>query len=150
MMKVNKQTRRILYIITTLSWVTGVVYFILDQFVLIEGDFGPEKSPFQYPIIKLHGLTAFLLMINFGYFLSHHIKYTWRKKPRDKMGILLVSLDLSLIISGYLLYYIVTGDSRMLTAYLHTFIGIVYPIVLTIHIRKIVRERKKQKLQRAT
>ena len=50
--------RRLLYAVLTGSWLTGTTFFVLSRFVEIEGEFGPEKHPWQSPILAAHGAFA--------------------------------------------------------------------------------------------
>ena len=62
-MKIAKPYRIALYIIIGLSWVTGSAFFIFNNFIMVESDFGPAKHPLQFQVIKIHGLSASLVLM---------------------------------------------------------------------------------------
>ena len=50
--KIEIPHRTWLSIIFTLAWCSGVVFFILKTWFMVEGDFGPENHPYQFfPIV---------------------------------------------------------------------------------------------------
>ena len=51
--------RWFLYTITAASWLTGLMFFVLSRWFMVEGEFGPEKHPWQFPILMAHGASAF-------------------------------------------------------------------------------------------
>tara|TARA_B110000503_G_scaffold126804_1_gene195825 strand:- start:451 stop:690 length:240 start_codon:yes stop_codon:yes gene_type:complete len=65
--------KKLFYLILATSSITGLAFFILNNFVNITGEFGLEKHPVQYPILKIHGAPSFLIVVVFGYFLSAHV-----------------------------------------------------------------------------
>ena len=133
-MRVPKPLQYALFCTLGTSWVTGLTYFILRDFFQIEGAFGPEKHPFQMPALTIHGAAAFLMMMWFGAFLAAHLPYTWKSKRSRYFGIGLISLIGTLVISGYLLYYIPGEDARVIVGYTHLVVGACLPIILATHI----------------
>lgn len=126
--------RLIILVILILTWVSGIWWFILEHWFVREGDFGIEKHPHQFFVLKLHAAVAFLIVIFFGYFLSDHVRYSWRRDPKRKLGIILLFINISLILTAYMLYYVSNDNLRINTSYIHTGIGIIYPIILATHI----------------
>jgi hypothetical protein len=141
-LKIPVLYRRVLYVTLTASWVTGVVFFVLRDFITVEGDFGPERHPFQYPTLMIHGLAAFFMIIGFGGLLFAHIPYSWRSKRERLWGITLISAVAFQIISAYLLYYMDGELSREIVGYLHLAVGTLLPALLATHIISGVRSRK--------
>lgn len=126
------------FLILAVSWVTGLTFFFFNNFILVEGEFGPEKHPLQYPILKIHGASSFAIMVAFGYFLSSHVKKNWKKKgPKPILGVALVVMPILSMITAYCLYYISSDDSRQVVSYIHSFIGLCLPFVLLRHISHV-------------
>ena len=73
------------------SWISGLTFFILNKWITIEGDFGPEKHPWQFPTLQIHGAAAFLMMISFGYILGAHVPPSWKPKRMRKFGISIIA-----------------------------------------------------------
>lgn len=98
-------------------------------------EFGIAKNPLQFPLLKIHGASAFLVMIIFGYFLADHVQKKWHtKKPKAKTGIAMLITVSVMIISAYLLYYLPGGLVRQIDIYIHLFAGFFLPIILFTHI----------------
>lgn len=140
--------KNIFFIILATSWCSGVTFFILDNLFEITGEFGVEKHPFQYPLIKIHSAAAFLMMISYGYFLGAHARVNWKMKPRLISGVIVAIMPFLLAISGYLLYYIASDISRKIIGYFHFAIGFILPLILIIHIVKAVNKKKAGRIKR--
>ncbi|OUR71845.1 hypothetical protein A9Q78_08495 [Methylophaga sp. 41_12_T18] len=137
--------RRTLYALFTVSWVTGTAFFSLSRWFMVEGDFGPEKHPWQFPVLMAHGASAFLVMFFFGFIMASHVPITWKLKQIRTIGIILVSCVAFQMLSAYLLYYLANEEIRDVVANLHALIGFLLPLVLTIHIIHALRLRRKAK-----
>lgn len=141
--------RRWLYFLLALSWLSGIGFFILNRFVMIEGDFGPQRHPLQFPVLMVHGASAFLVMISYGSVLINHVGATWRLKRLRGFGIALVSVLVFQFISAYLLYYLSSDDVRGVVANMHALVGLTFPVVLTTHIVTGLRERRQMQARLA-
>lgn len=141
-LKLPKLYRRVLYITLSTSWITGIAFFIMRDFITIEGDFGVERHPLQYPTLMVHGLAAFFMIIGFGGLLFAHVPYGWRHKRERQWGLALISAVAFQIISAYLLYYMDGELSRTVVGYLHIGVGLSLPALLITHILRGIRNRK--------
>ena len=126
--------KKSLLVVLTISWITGLAFFILNTFVTFEGEFGIEKHPWQYPILRIHGAASFFIMIIFGYFLAAHVKINWRRKEKPILGIIMVAMPILSIISAYILYYFALENFREFVGYFHFFTGLSIPFILIAHI----------------
>ncbi len=143
-LKIPKIFRSILFITLGTSWVTGIIFFILRDFVTIEGEFGPQKHPMQFPILTIHGAAAFLMMIWFGSMVSAHIPMGWRIKKLRFWGICMTSAVVTQIVTAYLLYYMTSEELRIIVGYIHLTVGFLLPFMLLVHIVKKVKLGSKQ------
>ena len=133
--KISKSHQAWLYTIIIIAWCSGVAFFVLKTWFTVEGDFGPEKHPFQFPALQVHGFIAFLMMITYGYFLGTHVQQSWKLKPRRALGILLVGVPAFQMITSYLLYYVNWKDaSREIIEYLHLGVGFTLPLIVLSHV----------------
>ncbi len=132
--KIPKLHQMWLFSIFTLAWCSGVAFFVLKTWFIVEGEFGPEKHPFQFTSLQIHGLIAFLMMITYGYFIGTHVQNTWKMKSKRTSGILLVVIPAFMMITAYLLYYIAKDRTREIIGYVHLGIGLILPLILTIHV----------------
>lgn len=146
--KFPKLYRRGLYALVAVSWFSGSTFFALSRWFLVDGEFGPEKHPWQFPVLMTHGAAAFLMMFAFGFILASHVPATWKLKKLRWLGILLVSVVSFQIISAYLLYYLANESVRDVVANLHAAVGFSLPVVLTIHVIHAIRLRRKKKIKK--
>lgn len=135
--------RRTLYILVSISWISGVAFFALSRWFMVEGDFGPMRHPWQFPALMTHGAVAFLLMFAFGFILASHVPVTWKLKQFRNIGLLLIFIVSFQMISAYCLYYLANEDMRDIIANVHAAIGFSFPFILLIHIIQGIRRRKK-------
>lgn len=143
-MRLSPSNRYLIYSVLLLAWCSGVIFFVLQTWWVAAGEFGPEAHPWQYPILRFHGLIAFVAMIGFGFVLGAHGKPASRRKPRRTSGIVFASWILGSIISAYLLYYLGDEDLRQLVGYAHLGFGLAAPLVLAIHVRQARIYRRRQ------
>ncbi len=134
--------RTILFTVLAISWISGIVFYIFNNWVTIEGDFGPEKHPWQFPTLMIHAAMAFILMIMVGGILMNHIPTSWRTKRLRKIGLTLVTLFTIQVVTAYLLYYLANEEIRLIVSYIHLINGACFPIVLIIHIVLGVKSRR--------
>lgn len=128
--------RRTLFFALAVSLVTGTTFFIMNNWFVVEGDFGPEKHPWQYPMLKIHGASAFMMMIFFGSLLVTHIPAGWRTKRLRVLGLSLLSVIGFQIITAWLLYYLSNEVVRGWITYGHLAAGWLIPCLLSFHIWK--------------
>lgn len=134
--------RRFFYSFLALSLCSGVMFFIFNQWVEVEGEYGPQKHPLQAVLIRVHGAAAFFMLMSFGALLAAHIPYGWKSKRSRKSGIFMSTLVFLQILLGYLLYYLANESIRQYTSYVHIFFGFVMPLALYLHLRQRKRSRK--------
>jgi hypothetical protein len=133
-LKIPRRYRVFLFACIALSWLTGITFFVMNRWVTVEGDFGPEKHPAQMTFLKVHGAAAFLMMISYGYMLATHIPAGYRSKRQRVIGLGLVAAQGFLILTAYGLYYVGGEKFRTVISYAHASVGLIFPILLTTHI----------------
>lgn len=143
--KISKPYRRWLYGLFALSWFSGVTFFVLYTWFVVEGDYGLVKHPWQFPALQIHGAAAFLMMITFGFLLGSHVSRSWRIKPKRKLGITLISIAAFQVITAYILYYIAQDEPRVIVAYAHLSVGGLLPIILALHVLAKNKPNKQHK-----
>ncbi len=139
--KLSPWFKRLIYMTLTVSWVTGLTFFIMNNWVAIEGDFGPEKHPLQFNVLMLHGAAAFIMLMVFGSMLSNHIPLSWKTRRSRVIGISLTAFVVLQIATAYLLYYMADETWRTISSWVHLIIGLSLPLILVIHI--VMGRRKK-------
>ena len=131
-----------LFSVLAVLWASGILFFIFDTWVIVEGKYGVAKHPLQYLILQIHGASAFIMIFTYGYFLAAHAASSWRANLRRKSGIILACVPAFMMLTGYLIYYGGTGIWREIISYAHLTAGFALPILLIIHIIVAVRNRQ--------
>ncbi len=135
--------RAILFIGLASSWCTGLIFYYMNNWVTVEGAFGPMKHPAQQFVIMGHGAAAFVMLMCFGVLVVNHLPSAWRLRRSRYLGITLTTLFSFQIITAYILYYIASEESRALISNLHALSGASIPIILVGH---IIRGRMQRRL----
>ena len=143
-----KPYRWTLFAVLATSWISGIAFFIFSRWITVEGDFGPEKHPWQFTVLKIHGGAAFSMMITYGYLLASHVPAGWRTQRHRLMGLVLVGSQGFLIFTAYLLYYIAGDELRGWIALMHAGVGFCFPFLLGGHIYSSYRLRRRSKHER--
>jgi hypothetical protein len=136
--------KAVLYAVLLLSLGTGTTWYVLERWFQIEGEFGPEKHPWQPSLIKLHGASAFASLMGFGYLLASHLPVAWKARRNRASGLMLTGIFGVQILSGYGLYY-ASEPLRETVSSLHLISGLAFPILLMGHLFFGHRSRRKLK-----
>ncbi len=126
--------KAVLYGNLALSFITGTLWSILNRWFPIEGEFGPQKNPLQAWLIKLHGASAFLVLIGFGYLLASHVHVGWRSGRNRFSGSSILGNVTLMIVTGYLLYYASGEGFRESVSWVHLALGLALPCTLGLHV----------------
>ena len=132
--KIPQKHRLFLFLFLATSWVTGITFYILNRWFMVEGMFGPEKHPWQFTILQIHGIAAFGMLMAYGAILANHVPQSWKANRLRGIGVLLLTAFSSQVITAYLLYYLANENGRTITSNIHTIIGLILPLILGIHI----------------
>lgn len=126
--------RLAVYGVGLLCALSGVLWLLLHHFVQVEGEFGPEPSPFQHPLLVLHGVVAAMLIWLFGLLWLTHVRRAWKRRRNWRSGGFMVLLLAWLAISGLGLYYLGSEQWRQYTGIAHWLAGIIATLWLPFHI----------------
>lgn len=144
-LKITKRVRGIVIAVVCLSLVSGLAFYYLNTWVEIEGEFGPQKHPWQFPILKVHAISAFVMMFLYGMFWATHVQLGWRSKRSRNTGSVMTAVIGCQVVTAYLLYYLSDETWRLWTSYIHIAIGISIPLALFAHI-VVARKQRALKL----
>ena len=140
--RIPKLYKYLFFTFLSISWISGTVFYYLNNWGEVQGPFGFEKHPAQFPVLMAHGAGAFLLILSFGALLTSHIPSGWKLKRSRYIGLTLVTLFFFQMVTAYLLYYVAWEDGRLLLANLHASAGFSIPFLLIAHI--LVGRRKRR------
>jgi hypothetical protein len=129
-----RRAKALLYGNLLLSFISGTTWFAMNRWFRVEGEFGPEPSKLEPWLMKIHGASAFIALIGFGYLLASHVHVGWRSKRNRTLGVALVSIFSALAISGYLLYYGSGDEFHYGMGWIHLGFGLAFPCVLAGHV----------------
>lgn len=133
--RLPKFHRTFLYVIWSVLSITGLYFVYTQDWKMYDPTIWTTYT------LKLHGISASLMLILIGSLIPIHIQLSLETKRNLKSGIPMLITMFILAFSGIALYY--SGESWMATAkMLHIWMGIFVIIFLPIHII-IGRKRKK-------
>ena len=148
-MTISQHYRYFFYSVLSVSFITGIGFWLIRRFAMVEGDFGPESHFLQYPLLQIHGLSAFIMLMSLGAVFASHIPKTWSSKRARKSGISILSMTIFSLLTAYSLYYLVSEDWHELLGNAHAIFGILLPLILFIHIKLARQARKHKKHKRS-
>ena len=134
--KIPLSYRLLLFIGLLITWLSGLGTYIFQEWVRVDTEFGPSYHPQQKNIRRVHGASAFFMMIVYGYLLASHIPAGWKQNRLRKSGLFLIIAQFIMIASGYFIYYFAKEEDRI-TDFIkdtHLIVGIMFPTMLIIHI----------------
>ncbi len=117
-----------------LSLVSGMLWFALDRWGEVEGEFGPEKHPWLSTLAPIHGAGAFIALISFGMIFSSHVPHGWRTGLARRSGLLTLCCIATLIVTAYGLYYSGSDEMRLTLIWIHLTAGLLLPTFIAFHI----------------
>lgn len=136
--------RSALYAISTLLWLSGSCWLYYAYLAPAQDPFGSGTHPAQPLLLELHGAAAMAFLVLFGTLLPTHVEPGWRQRRHRFSGLSLVVASAVLVLSGWGLYYLGEESLRNATSILHSFVGVVAPVLLAVHVRATRRKRSEE------
>lgn len=116
--------RLMVYGLLSTVWATGIVWLVLDQFMVSRGPFGATPHPLAAPTLLLHGVASVIALYLFGWVTARHLAHWWpRRRRRISGGTLSACLGL-LAVSGFALFFLTEDRWQHGTALAHDALGI--------------------------
>ena len=122
-----------IYIAFGLLLLTGIAWLVLDQWVRVAGEFGPEHHPAEHAALIVHGIAAYLFLLAAGALVPVHVKLGWSIGRNKVSGVTLAGLLGLLALSALGLYYLGGEDARGLASIAHWTTGLVALPALIVH-----------------
>ena len=111
-----------------LAVLTGLVYGSLRYFGGVEGEFGPEPSPWLSLWQHAHVLVAPVLVFGFGVVMAGHARTLLAgpvgRGKRSGLGLALVAVPL--VLGGYAIQVVMTASTRSMLGWLHAGLGVLF------------------------
>ena len=117
---------------------SGVAYGVMKYFTAGADPDSRAGSPWQQPMLKVHVLTAPLLIFALGLIFSGHAlkRLQGGEDPGRASGAGLLALASPLVLTGPLIQ-VLTGDAaRQWTGWIHAALGVVYVLAYAAHLLK--------------
>ncbi len=126
---------RLLHLASALVGATGVALFVFKDLIIVEGDFGPESHFLENEVQAAHILTAPALVFGCGLIWLDHIwvKLKSGQRARRRTGLLLASMLLPMILSGYLLQVSYEDPWREIWRVTHLLSSLVWLLAYGLH-----------------
>lgn len=140
-----------IYLSFGLLFVTGVAWLVLERWVRIEGEFGPEHHPAEHVMLILHGIAAYGLLLVAGALIPVHIKVGWSIRRNLLSGLAVVVALAVLGLTALALYYASSESALDWSRLLHWVLGLATLPVLMIHVirgRRVTPPRAKSPRRR--
>ena len=115
---------------------TGVAWLLLDNFVQVAGEFGPEHHPAEHILLIVHGVVAYGFLIVGGAMLPVHITLAWNTRRNYKSGVAFVAMLLMLAATALGLYYLGDDALRHRVSIIHWAAGLIALPLLLFHALK--------------
>ena len=131
LMGLRPAARWTLYGTITLLVSSGLVWIVIHY---ASGIDDLRRLAFEAVALKVHGATAFAMMIATGAMSAHHVRRGWLLGRNRGSGVAVIALLVVLIVTGYALYYLVNDATRPPVSTAHWLIGIALVPMLIAHV----------------
>lgn len=133
-MRLGTAHQTYLYATGGLLVLSGALWLLFHYFVRMPGEFGDQAHALEPWWLVLHGLSAAAFLIGFGSVLPGHVRRAWKGRRNRLSGTAFFAGLVTLVASGYLLYY--TGEEaiRAALSMLHWIVGLAIPVAMGWHV----------------
>ena len=132
--KLERWHRKVVYTVTVALVASGGLWLALHYFARVAGPFGEAHHPMEAWSLRAHGLSAMLSLLVLGSLVLAHMRRAWVLRRNRVSGLVLASIFVVLIASGYALYYFGSEELRPVISAIHWLLGLVCAPLLVLHI----------------
>jgi hypothetical protein len=124
--------------------VTGVVYLWMKYLLHTDDPFAVVNHPWQPAMLKLHIVTAPLLVFGIGLIAVRHVLAHWRAGVTyaRRSGVAAALTVLPMVLSGYLVQAVTDAGWLAVASWVHIATGMVYGAAFAVH-QLLVRGRQR-------
>ena len=127
------------YLSLGLILTTGIAWLLLDWFVRVPSEFGPEHHPAEHWSIVAHGIGAYFFMVVLGSLIPVHIKLGWILGRNRLSGSALAGNILVLSLTALGLYYVSDDIFRNWISVAHWSLGLLAVPAILVHVLRTRR-----------
>ncbi|MBI1882889.1 MAG: DUF4405 domain-containing protein [Chlamydiae bacterium] len=146
-MKIPKKQRSILYISLIILFLSGAIWWGANFLIKPETEIDSFIYTSRSLSLEIHGGVAMVVLMVLGSLIPNHILKSWRAKLNRRSGVLLITVFVLLILTGYFLYY-ADENLRNFSSTLHLVLGFLLPFFVIGHILRSRAFRRKENKRR--
>ena len=124
-----------LWLTTVATAGTGTAYMWMKYFMEPLDEWAVINHPLEPLMLKLHIVSAPVLVFVFGAVLARHVIPQLRndKRPMSKSGLLVASGIAPMVLTGYLIQVVTHEPALKMLAATHIALGVTYVVILGVH-----------------
>ena len=131
-MRLEPRVRATLYVVTSVLFVTGTTWWVLDwRDLLAVGSTWRQTGSY---LLMVHGGAAMLAMVLLGVLIPLHLRAAWPSRSSRGTGVLMIVSHAALIVTAFGLYYIGQDTLRRWTGNVHAAVGLGLPAMIALHV----------------
>jgi len=138
----SRRHKRLLYAICGALWATGALWLLFHYFLRVPGEFGDTPHPLEPWWMRLHGFAAMLSLLMLGSLMRGHIRVGWNIGRNRLSGAVLVAAGVTLVATGWGLYYVSSEIARPVISIIHWMIGLSSAVAVAAHVYAAGRARR--------
>jgi hypothetical protein len=137
--------RRLLYVIFGILWFSGAIWLVIEW--LKDPALEAARTPLQTVSMKIHGASMLIYLAMLGSVLTH-IRRGFALRSNLLFGFCLIGLNITLVLTGWGLYYVGSESLREWNSFIHWSIGASTLLFFIAHI--LSGRRSSTKFERIT
>jgi hypothetical protein len=122
--RMPRRHRLMVYAVSGVLWLSGLVWLVLDQFFARQQQFGRTPHPLESPVLLIHGVVAILAMYALGWISARHVLRWWMEDQRRLSGGVFTAVLFVLTLSGFALFFLSDDESQRIARILHEVLGV--------------------------
>lgn len=135
-----------------LSAVSGAVYFVMKEWMKPRDPYSVLGHPWQPHVLSAHVLVGPAVIFALGLIAREHIVeriVSGRPPTGRRTGLLITSLALPMVLSGYLLQVVTAPAGRRFLGLLHLVSGLLFALLFVAHLLATAARRRTLAARRA-
>jgi hypothetical protein len=143
-MKFSRTFKKFFFSILGLLFLTGSVWWYLEVWVRVKGEFGEDHHPAQNILIRSHGVLAMAFLMILGYLIHAHIRPGLKQTKQRPSGYVMLGVISFLVLSAAMGLFGPENSVREGMMLVHRYLGAGIPLFLGIHLLKKAKNTVKK------